>query len=336
MKHLRTLVAAIEQGSIQAAARRLRIAQPALSRRLKDLEAELGCDLLVRGVRGVVPTEAGLTLYRDGLSILDAVHQAERQTQRLGVEQTQEIRLGLVQTARKYAFIQEAIGAFNAEQPEAGVALTRASSNELAASVREGRLDATLLYEQHIGSKHCAERLIHKERYVLAAHPTHRLATAGAASLGDISGEPLVCMARQDTTNNHNPLLQQLRLQGLEPAVGRWASTADEMLDLVMVSGGLCITPASIIWSSPPGHLVFRSLPEFGMELDLTIAWRQEPDTASLESFLSQFHLQSDRPQIKLPITPIDHVRHVLRTTLGQVGLNVARLDVPVPPPRQE
>jgi DNA-binding transcriptional LysR family regulator len=297
LKHLRILVAAIEHGSIQAAARRLNIAQPALSRRIMDLEAELGCELLVRGGRGVVPTEAGLALYRDGLSILDSVGLAERRAQRLGIEQAQQIRFGLVQTARKYPFIQSAISAFNAAHPEAGVALTRGFSSELAAAVREGQLDATLLYEQHIGSQRCAERLIHKERYVLAAHPSHRLAKTEPASLEELSGEPLVCMARQDTTHNHNPLLEQLRLHGLEPVIGRWASTPEELIDFVIVSGGLCVTPASSIRSVPQGHLVFRTLPDFGMELDLTLGWSRVSQTASLDAFLASVHGAIDRHQ---------------------------------------
>ena len=59
LKHLRYFVAAVEEGSLLAAAERLAIAQPALSRRIQDLEAELGCALLTRSVRGVTPTGVG-------------------------------------------------------------------------------------------------------------------------------------------------------------------------------------------------------------------------------------------------------------------------------------
>ena len=71
IKHLRIFVAAVEEGSIQAASRLLNIAQPALSRRIRDLEDELGCTLLVRGGKGVTPTQAGLALYRDALGIIE-------------------------------------------------------------------------------------------------------------------------------------------------------------------------------------------------------------------------------------------------------------------------
>lgn len=297
IKHLRILVAAVEEGSIQAASRLLNIAQPALSRRLKDLEDMLGCTLLVRGGRGVTPTQAGLALYRDALAIIEQVVEAGQRAQRLGLEQERKIRLGLVQTARRYGFVREALSAFNTEHPKAGIAFTRGLSRDLASAIREGQLDATLLYELHIGSARLAERLVHKERYVLAAHPQHRLAVPGAASLPELTGEPLVCVLRQDNANNHNPLLHQLRQHGLEPVVGQWASSPEEMLDLVTVSGGVCITPASSILLIPPGDLVFRALPDFASELELAAGWSAPPSSPLLDAFLTCLHGAIDRHQ---------------------------------------
>lgn len=301
---MRVLVAAIEEGSIQAASRQLNIAQPALSRRIIDLEAMLGCELLVRGGRGVTPTRAGIALYRDALNIIESVAEAGQRAQRLGLEQAREIRLGLVQTARKYGFVREALAAFNATHPEAGVAFTRAGSRDLAAAIRDSQLDATLLYELHLSSPRLAERLVHKERYVLAAHPSHRLAVNGAASLSDLAGEPIVCVLRNDIANDHNPLIQQLRQHGLEPVVGQWASNPEEMIDLVMVSGGICVTPASTIQSTPAGQLMFRALPEFVSELELRIGWANPPVTATLAAFVTHLNSAIDRHQSAVTGTP--------------------------------
>ncbi len=301
---MRVLVAAIEEGSIQAASRQLNIAQPALSRRIIDLEAMLGCDLLVRGGRGVTPTQAGLALYRDALNIIEAVAEAGQRAQRLGLDQVREIRLGLVQTARKYGFIREALSAFNANHPEAGVAFTRTGSRDLAAAIRDNQLDATLLYELHLSSPRLAERLVHKERYVLAAHPSHRLAVRGAASLSDLAGEPIVCVLRNDIVGDHNPLIQQLRQHGLEPVVGQWASNPEEMIDLVMVSGGICVTPASTIQSTPTDQLIFRALPEFASELELRIGWVNPPATPTMASFVLHLNGAIDRHQAALTKRP--------------------------------
>jgi DNA-binding transcriptional LysR family regulator len=71
LKHLRYFLATVEEWSFQVAATRLNIAQPALSRRVRDLEAALNCQLLVRGARGTMPTPAGLVFYRDAQRVMD-------------------------------------------------------------------------------------------------------------------------------------------------------------------------------------------------------------------------------------------------------------------------
>ena len=76
LRHLRYFVAAVEEGSMQGAAGRMNVAQPALSRRIRDLEIRIGCDLLIRGARGVTPTRAGTSLYRDALKLLEGLDEA--------------------------------------------------------------------------------------------------------------------------------------------------------------------------------------------------------------------------------------------------------------------
>ena len=296
---MRVLVAAIEQGSIQAASRLLNIAQPALSRRLRELEADLGCALLVRGGRGVAPTQAGLALYRDALEVIDAAAEAGQRARRVGLEQEREVRLGLVQTARKYSFLHAGLAAFNREFPSAGVAPTRGLSRDLAVALRQGQLDATLLYERHTATDRFRDRLVHRERYVLAAHPMHPLARPGAARLEELAGVPLDCVLRHDTANNHNLLIEHCRLHGLDPVVARWANSPEEMFDFVAVSGGVCITPASAMLLLPPGQLVFRALADFTLELELRFAWA-EPAGGAAAAFAAKLNDAIDQHQSAL------------------------------------
>ena len=83
LRHLRYFIAAVEEGSLQGAAQKLNVAQPALSRRIRDLEARIGCDLLTRGARGVAPTRAGASLYRDALRALERLDEARHRALRI-------------------------------------------------------------------------------------------------------------------------------------------------------------------------------------------------------------------------------------------------------------
>jgi DNA-binding transcriptional LysR family regulator len=275
-RHLRYLIAAVEEGSFQGASQRVHVAQPALSRRIRDLEVELGCELLVRGARGVTPTRAGEAFYRKALNILEELDEASHLARSIGSEQAKVARLGLVQTSRKFAFVQDAVAAFSSQNPNGVISLKRGASHDLAGALRDGRLDLTFLYEWRVNSHGFRERTIHKERYVLAVHPRHRLAVAEPAELADFADEPLVWLARRENTHGHDALMRQCRLHGIEPAIGHHAASYEEQFDLVLVTGGTCLTPALTMLSMPPGALVFRPLPSFEAEINLSLAWSEE------------------------------------------------------------
>lgn len=297
LKHLRYFVAAVEEGSLLAAAERLAIAQPALSRRIQDLEADLGCALLVRSVRGVTPTRAGMTLYREALEVLGKVGDALQQTRRAGFEQDQEFRLGLIWAARKYGFIREAVTSYGQEHPGAGVAFTRAGSLGMSAALRDGRLDATLLHDQRLTADRFGERIIHMERYVLAAHPDHRLAQPGPIELAELAGEPFVWLPRPFQPDDHDPLLEHCRVGGLEPVIGQLANSPDELMDLVSIGAGVCLTPASTMAIIPAGQIAFRPVPGLARELHLSLAWSRNLSAAPVLAFLGHLHAAIDRHQ---------------------------------------
>jgi len=70
LRELRAFVAAVEEGALSAAARRLHVSQPALSQTVNALERRLGVQLLVRSSTGVRVTRAGMTLLADARAVL--------------------------------------------------------------------------------------------------------------------------------------------------------------------------------------------------------------------------------------------------------------------------
>ena len=74
---LTTFVTVISEGSMTAAADKLYLTQPAVSQQIRNLEEDLGVNLLVRGVRQIKPTLQGQLLYDYAKKILQAVQQAE-------------------------------------------------------------------------------------------------------------------------------------------------------------------------------------------------------------------------------------------------------------------
>src|SRR5215213_3100013 len=95
LRQLRYFVGIVDEQSISLAAKRLRVAQPALSHHVRSLEVDLGVPLLVRGLHGVKPTEAGERLYAYAVNILKYVDEATDWVRRLGAEPQGLVAVGL-------------------------------------------------------------------------------------------------------------------------------------------------------------------------------------------------------------------------------------------------
>ena len=298
LRHLRYLVAAVEEGSFRGASERTHVAQPALSRRIRDLEDTLGCQLLERTPRGVTATPAGMIMYREAVTLLDGLARVTEQLRSLGREQGREVRLGLVHMFNKYSFLNAGIGAFSASLKKANLSFIRELSPELVRALREGRLDVTLLYGHSLGqSGSFGERVIHEERYILAVHPEHRLADGGALSLSELLGEPLVWLSRPGFGESRDILMQRCRLQGLEPQIRYFAESHDEQMELTIASKGVCITPASNRISTSSSVLVFRPFSDFHYALRLSMAWVPHTEESDAAMLLRCLHAAIDQHQ---------------------------------------
>jgi DNA-binding transcriptional LysR family regulator len=298
LRHLRYFVAAVEEGSMQGAASRMNVAQPALSRRIRDLEIRIGCDLLMRGARGVTPTRAGASLYRDALRLLEGLDEARHRARRLGQEAPDVPRFGVIVTARKLPFLHETMHAYKKAQPGAPITFMRDLSPDLANALRERRLDMSLLYEWRLGMPRTQERLIHYEQYVLASHPENRLARSREPiRLAELAEDPLVWLARGEMTDRSDPLMRQCHMRGLDPVVSHIARNHDEQIDVTIVSGGACITPASLLLDIHRDFLAVRPLADVDMEISLSLAWTTEMQSGRAQALLQIVHDAIDRHQ---------------------------------------
>src|ERR1700747_2335811 len=96
LRHLRYFVAVAEECHFTRAANRLRIAQPALSRQIRDLEEELGCTLLDRQARNLTLTASGEALLKEARKLLGETERLKEVTQRAANGQTGYIAVGYV------------------------------------------------------------------------------------------------------------------------------------------------------------------------------------------------------------------------------------------------
>jgi DNA-binding transcriptional LysR family regulator len=187
---LRSFLAVADSGAVTAAAARLHITQPALSRRLQQLEEQLGAPLLDRGRKGAQLTELGRLVQREGRLIVaryELMQEQVRAHQRLegGV-----VRIGGGATAVSFV-LPAAIARFQAAHPSVRFELKEAGSSEVAGDVRAGQLEVGLV-TLPVQGRDLDVRPLMRDPIVLVARADHPLVSAGSIRARELDGLPLV------------------------------------------------------------------------------------------------------------------------------------------------
>lgn len=179
---LRYFVSIAETGSFTKAALKNNIAQSALSRRIRELESDLGVTLFYRNGRGVVPTDAGETLLARGRVVLADV---ESLRQELGQQRGVlggTVTLG-VPPSVGLALLAPLLARIRAEHPGIRMRVLEGFSGHVAEWMVNGRVDLAVLYKTRTSTLLDAEHLLFEDMYLIsAAH-----APAGAAETVPLS-----------------------------------------------------------------------------------------------------------------------------------------------------
>src|ERR1700732_688070 len=175
LRHLRYFIAGAEAGSLTVAAeKKLHTAQPSLSRQIRDLEDEVGVQLMSRSVHGIELTAAGrafLDHARLALTQADAAKEAARRAARPAKP---TFALGFL-TGKEIDWLPEAMRILHDELPNIEVTVSSQNSPDLADALMRGRLDAAFM-----GAGEPADELIYRrvitEPFVVLPPRDHRLA----------------------------------------------------------------------------------------------------------------------------------------------------------------
>jgi LysR family nitrogen assimilation transcriptional regulator len=139
-------VRVIEVGNITRAAEQLNVAQPALGLQIRQLEQELGVDLLVRHSRGVLPTEAGRILFDRANTILQLVQETQQEIKSLGTIEREVVALGLTPSIMLQIGSDMLLDAREA-MPGVFLSLSEELSFVLVEALERGELDLAFAYE---------------------------------------------------------------------------------------------------------------------------------------------------------------------------------------------
>src|SRR5580692_2213089 len=285
LRHLRYFVAVAEAGSVTVAAKqRLHTSQPSLSRQIRDLESELGAQLLTRRARGIELTPAGRTFLDHARLVLSQVDAASEAARQVAHPSKPCFTMGFL-TGHELRWMPEALRILRDELPNIDVMISSQYSPLLAEGLSKGKIDAAFLRRER-GMPELAFRLLVKEPLMVELPNDHRLAALKAVSPKDLAGETFVIVSHTA------PVLRAvidnyLKRSGINITPAHETDHVTMGISLIMSTRGVGLLPA-YAQNFLPVSVTSRPLKGNAPTVDLVLGYRKSNQSPILKLLLSR------------------------------------------------
>jgi DNA-binding transcriptional LysR family regulator len=283
LRQLRYFVAVAEELHFGHAARRLRVAQPALSRQIQSLEKDLLVQLLFRNRRRVQITPAGQVFLDRARLILARTAEAVLAAQRAGVGVSGTLNLGFVGSAT-YDVLPEVLREFLRAAPHVDLTLSEMTVYAQIEALTEKRIDIGLL-RLPTRTEGLVFRTIAREPLYVALPSSHRLARLPAVPVSALAGEPFVLYPDHPRPSWTDYVIGLCQQAGFRPTVVQRTVEIQTTLSLVAAGIGVSIVP-KCIGNLQRKDVVFRRLAGLRARTELLAAYRERDPSPVVQTFL--------------------------------------------------
>ncbi|WP_330253912.1 LysR family transcriptional regulator [Nocardia sp. NBC_00565] len=289
LRQLRYFVTVVEEANFTRAAARLHLAQPGLSAQIRQLERELGQQLLDRGSRSVTLTEVGAAVLPHARTALAAAERVTATVDEFTGLLRGHVRVGCVSgTASEDFDIATVLADFHDDHPQVGISLTEDTSENMLAAVRGGELDIALigLTGAEIGDDIGVDVVL--DTPVVAAVAAD--GGSGRITLAELRDHPLICLPRG--TGIRGVLDRACAAAGFEPDVAFEAAAPPLLLLLAARGLGIAVVPALTPTEAEAFGVRVRPIIEPELHGQLALAWRRDrPDSPAAKVLLGQLRI---------------------------------------------
>ena len=285
LRHLRYFLAIGEEEHYGRAARRLHVAQPALSRQIQNLEEEIGFKVFDRLPRGVKISAAGRLFLEDARRILRQVEEATERAQRVARGQSGTLRVGFTENASWHGVVPDSFRRFRERTPDGELQLSPMASLEQLEAVRADQLDAGFIYNVTKSDRELDQIQVAMHGVALGVPEGHPLSKLAKVRLRDLVDLPFILFPRRESPAFYDRLMNECYRGGLKsPRVVQEARNEATILSLVSHGMGVGFTNETARWRCPEG-VVILSVADLKMPLPLALVWRKD----NLSPLLAQF-----------------------------------------------
>ena len=284
LRHLRYFIAVAEAGSLTVAAeKKLHTAQPSLSRQIRNLEYEVGVQLMSRSVHGIELTAAGKAFLDHARLALTQAEAAKEAARRAAQPAKPTFALGFL-TGKEIDWLPEAMRILHDELPNVDVTVSSQNSPDLADALIRGSLDAAFMRPER------ADDLVYKrvitEPFVVVFPSDHRLAANDVIELQEIAGETFLIPSKTAPTSRL-VIEEYLKRSGVEIIPDHEVDNMTHAMSMISSTGAVALLPA---YSNNllPWSVTSRPLKGKPPTVDLVVGYHKANTSPILRTFLSR------------------------------------------------
>jgi LysR family hca operon transcriptional activator len=284
LRHLRYFVAVAEEGSLTTAAeRRLHTSQPSLSRQIRDLEYQVGAELLSRSVHGVELTAAGKAFLDHARLALMQVDAAVEAARRAAQPARKTFAIGF-QTGHEMNWLAQAMHVLRDELKNIEVTISSDYSPDLAEAVARGRLDLAFMRVEQ--GYDLGYHVVDREPLIVLMPSDHRLTAKQAIHPRELVGEIFIGGSKKATVLRA-VTEDYLRRSGVDIKLDHGVDNMAMAMSLVVSTRGLALMPA-YAKNLLPRSVVSRPLEGEAPTIDVAVGYSKSNTSPILKLFLSR------------------------------------------------
>lgn len=284
LRHLRYFVAVAEESSFTKAAQKLRLAQPSLTRQVRNLEDEIGVRLLDRANNRVALTEEGRVFLSDSKRLLALCAESVANVQRMKRGESSQLNLGYVANLHS-GLLPATLGAFRKLCPHVALNLFDLTSAEQFQALESRKIDLGFVGLRPAFSGHGfrSECVVH-ETILVALSARHPLAQKPKIALADLAAQFFVGMSAKTHPGAREWLLETCQSAGFTAKILQEADSELTAITFVADGLGVAFMPEQIT-GLPHEGVVFRLLSP-PLRREATIAWRADNPSKPLKDYI--------------------------------------------------
>ena len=259
LRELECFVAVSEELSFTRAAERLRLAQPPLSRHIKNLEERLGVQLFERSKRSVSMTPGGLAFLESAREIMIQVRRASEAARRATKGEVDRLEVGFVSAVLSKELV-EVFSNFRRRHPGIQLNLHDRLPSEQLDSLAKGDLDIGFIGVAPVKvGANLATTAWHKERLMAFLPQDHEQAGAAGIRLSDLADQPFVMISSKAAPAFTTHLRGICHEAGFRPRIVQEAARAQAVAAMTVAGTGVAILPESLHRITGNGVALMRS-----------------------------------------------------------------------------